>query len=91
MDAAAGGGGGGENKAKDERLRTVVEPATIKAFVAGLVIGNVNKGLLLGLTVGVLGGVYVQQNYPGMPDVTNAWKDLIKRWNRSSGDSNSKR
>lgn len=75
---------------KDERLRTVVAPATIKAFVAGLVIGNVNKSLLLGYSLGVLGGVLVQQNL-GAPDVARMLKDLKKRWKRTGGGSNSDR
>lgn len=84
-------GGGGEGSGKEERLKTVVAPATIKAFVAGLVIGNVNKGLLLGFTLGVLGGVLVQQNLGGVPDVANTWKDAMKRWKKTGGGSSSER
>ncbi len=69
---------------KDARLKAVVAPATIKAFVAGLVIGNVNKGLLLGFGLGVLGGVLLQQNTAGLPDVTNTWKDIKRRWNKTN-------
>lgn len=72
-------GGGDEERGGDERLRTAVSPTTIKAFVAGLVLGNINKGLLLGLTLGVLGGVFVQQNI-GVPNVAKTWNDFVKRW-----------
>ena len=76
---------GGED---DERLKTVVSPTTVKAFVAGLVLGNINKGLLLGFTLGVLGGVLVQQNIGGVPNVEKTWKDLVKRWKSTGGGSN---
>lgn len=77
-----------EGGGKDEKLKTVVAPATIKAFVAGLVIGNINKSLLLGFTLGVIGGVFVQQNYSGaVPDVVNTCKDFIKRWGKTGGGS----
>ena len=72
-------------------MKTVVSPATIKAFVAGLVLGNINKGLLLGLTFGVIGGVFVQQNFSGIPNVNNAWKEVLKRWKNTGGGSNSER
>ena len=81
---------GDSDGGKDEQQRNVIAPATIKAFVAGLVIGNINKGLLLGFTLGVIGGVFVQQNFAGVPDVSHTWRDLVKRWN-SSGGSNAKR
>jgi len=64
-------------------LKPFIEPSTIKAFVAGLVIGNINKGLLLGFTIGTLGGIFMQQNFTGIPDVSRFWKDLISRWNRT--------
>lgn len=81
----------GEGSGKNERVRTVVAPATIKAFLAGLVLGNINKRLLLGFTLGVIGGVFVQQNFGGVPDVAITWKDLMKRWNKTGGGSNSER
>ncbi len=71
---------------KNERdLRPMVNPRVIQAFVTGLVIGNLNKAMLLGFTIGALGGAFVQQNYPGVPDVVNTWKDVMRRWNKSSG------
>lgn len=84
-------GGGGEESG-GERLKTVVSPSTVKAFVAGLVLGNINKGLLLGLTVGVLGGVFVQQSFGrSVPNMANTWKDFMKRWKNTGGGSNSGR
>ena len=71
------GGGGGERK-----LRPVLEPAVLKAFVAGLVVGNMNKGLVLGFLLGAVGGVYIQQNFTQVPDVRGAWLDLKSRWKR---------
>lgn len=76
------------DQGEDERLKTAISPATVKAFVAGLVLGNINKGLLLGFTLGVLGGVFVQQNFGGVPNVEKTWKDLVKRWKNTGGGSN---
>ena len=80
MSSGAGedeGGGGGERK-----LRPVLGPAVLKAFVAGLVVGNMNKGLVLGFLLGAVGGVYIQQNFTQVPDVRGAWLDLMSRWKR---------
>lgn len=54
----------------------------LKAFVAGLVMGNLNKGLVLGFILGTMGGVYIQQNFVNIPDVRRAWVDLKNRWKR---------
>lgn len=78
------------DNSKDRSKKLIMEPSTVKAFVAGVIAGNLNKGLLLGFGLGVLGGIFVQQNIPGIPDLTNLWKDLIKRWNRTNGGSNSR-
>ena len=69
----------------------MVNPRVIQAFVAGLVIGNLNKALLLGFTIGALGGTFIQQNYPGVPDIADSWKDLMQRWNKGSGGGSSNR
>ena len=81
----------GEEEPRNEKLRTVIEPTTIKAFLAGLVIGNVNKQLLLGFAVGAVGGVFIQQNVAGVPDVAESWKDFIHRWNKTRGGSSSQK
>ena len=74
----------GEPGTEVERQRPLLEPSVIKAFVVGLVLGNVNKRLLLGFLVGAAGGVYVQQSYGAViPDVKRVWDDLKSRWNRS--------
>lgn len=74
---AANGEGGDERE-----LRPVLEPGVLKAFVAGLVVGNLNKGLVLGFMLGAMGGVYIQQNFSRVPDVRKAWLDLKGRWKR---------
>ena len=73
------------------RLKTVIEPSTLKALVAGIVIGNLNKGMLLGFTLGAVGGVFIQQNFAGVPDLEKSWKDLLHRWNKTGEDPSSKR
>ena len=82
-------GSGVPESSKDERLKSVIEPSTIKAFVAGIVIGNLSKNLLLGFTVGAVGGIFIQQNFAGVPDVRNFWRDLLNRWNKTNKGSNS--
>lgn len=76
-----------KNNGRD--LRPMMNPRVIQAFVAGLVIGNLNKALLLGFTIGALGGAFFQQNYPGVPDIADTWRDLVRRWNKSSGGGGS--
>lgn len=71
----------GQNSGERE-LRPVLEPGVLKAFVAGLVVGNLNKGLVLGFILGAMGGVYVQQNFVNIPDVRSTWLDLKNRWKR---------
>ena len=63
-------------------LNPVLEAGVLKAFVAGLVVGNLNKGLVLGFLLGSLGGLYIQQNFSKIPDVRGAWLDLKARWRR---------
>ena len=68
---------------QDNQLKPMLEPGIIKAFVAGLVVGNLNKGMMIGFLVGALGGIYIQQNIVGVPNVTKTWRDLMERWKRS--------
>lgn len=83
---------GDDAKSSSDSLKPVLEPSVIKAFVAGIVIGNINKGLLLGFFLGSCGGVYIQQNFAhSIPNVSKSWKDLINRWNKTGGGSNSER
>lgn len=80
------------NRSGRERdLRPMVSTSVIQAFVAGLVLGNLNKTVLLGFAIGALGGAFIQQNLPGVPDVNSTWKDFMKRWSKSTGGSNSNR
>ena len=82
-DRQGAGDVGGRSDAEGEReLRPVLEPGVLKAFVAGLVVGNLNKGLVLGFFLGVMGGVYIQQNFTQVPDVRGVWMDLKNRWKR---------
>ena len=68
---------------KERQLRPVLEPAVLKAFVAGVVVGNLNKGLVFGFLLGAVGGVYIQQNFMRqVPDVRATWQDLKSRWKR---------
>ena len=75
---------------EQKELKPVLEPSTIKAFVAGIVIGNLNKGVLLGFTIGALGGLFIQQNFTGIPNVSRTWKDLLNRWKETGRSSSEK-
>ena len=77
------GGSGGARNSGESQLRPMLEPGVIKAFVAGLVIGNLNKGMMMGFLIGALGGVYLQQNVAGVPNVAQSWRELMQRWNNS--------
>ena len=70
-------------EAQAQRLRPVLESGVIKAFVAGIVVGNLNKGMMLGFLVGALGGVYVQQTM-GAPDIAVNWRKLVEKWQTAS-------
>ena len=65
---------------ENSELRPVLEPGVLKAFVVGLVVGNLNKGLVLGFLLGAMGGVYAQQNFTQVPDVKSVWQDFKTRW-----------
>lgn len=71
---------GGEGEVRE--LKPVLEPGVLKAFVAGLIVGNLNKGLVLGFLLGSFGGVYVQQNFARIPNVRGVWMDMKDRWRR---------
>ena len=65
------------------QLKPMLEPGVIKAFAAGLIVGNLNKSMMMGFLVGALGGVYIQQNIAGVPNVITAWRDFVDRWKRT--------
>lgn len=72
-----------EEKERKETLKPVLEPGVLKAFVAGLIVGSLNKQLLLGFFVGGLLGAYLQQNRYGVPNVKDTWKDIVQKWDSS--------
>jgi hypothetical protein len=76
-------GSGGTRNGGESQMRPMLEPGVIKAFVAGLVVGNLNKGMMMGFLIGALGGVYLQQNIAGVPNVTQSWRELMKKWNNT--------
>ena len=76
-------GSGGTRNGGESQLRPMLEPGVIKAFVAGLVVGNLNKGIMMGFLIGALGGVYLQQNIAGVPSVTQTWRDLMQKWSNT--------
>ena len=77
--------GGGENRPGDVEKKPILDTSVLKAFVAGVIAGNLNKGLVLGFALGAVGGVYVQQNLSGVPDVRETWRALVQRWKEAGG------
>lgn len=77
-------GGRERDSAETTGARELEKPALdlslAKAFVAGVILANLGKGLLLGFLVGTLGGSYVQQNVTGVPDVAKTWRELKRKW-----------
>ena len=63
-----------------EKKKLLFDPTVIKAFLAGVVISHLSKNLLVGVLVGTLSGIYVQQNVSGVPSVTDSWKEFLKRF-----------
>ena len=69
--------------------RPTLQPNVIGAFVAGVVMANFNKNLLLGFVIGALAGSYAEQSLPGqLPDVRRFWFDLKQRWQDSRPRNN---
>lgn len=60
-----------------------LQTGVLKAFVAGVVLANLSKNLLLGFVIGGLGGAYLQQNFSKIPDLKATWRDLRRRWEQS--------
>ncbi len=67
----------------DDQLKPLMEPIVVKAFIAGLVLGNLNKGLMLGFVLGAAGGIFISQNSTNAPNISKVWSDAKERWNKS--------
>ena len=63
------------------------DPSFFKGIFAGVFFSHLNKRLTLGIVVGTLTGVYIQQNYEGIPNV----EDMPKRFVQSIRDAMSKK
>lgn len=61
-----------------------LQTGVLKAFVAGVVLANLSKNLLLGFVIGGLAGAYLQQNFSRIPDLKTTWRDLKRRWEQSN-------
>ena len=51
--------GGGENRPGDVEKKPILDTSVLKAFVAGVIAGNLNKGLVLGFALGA--AVYAEE------------------------------
>ncbi len=66
------------NSSRDKKE---ISGSFLKGFGAGVILSHVNKNLILGLLIGTLAGCYVQQNYTGIPDVSETaveWANTLK-------------
>ena len=69
--------GTGERK----ELKKLLTPNVVTAFFAGVLLANFNKNLILGMLVGGMAGVFVEQQCPNqLPNVRESWEDLKRRW-----------
>lgn len=71
---------------QDDKKKLTVGLPMVKAFFAGVVVSHLNKNLILGFVLGGLVGVYAQQNFSGVPDVAETWRDFKRRF-RGSGSN----
>ena len=71
-----------ENHSKD--TRPVLQPSVVTAFIAGVVLANFNKNLLMGFVVGGLVGAYAEQSFPKQfPNIKHLWRDIKRKWTES--------
>jgi len=75
--------GGEKNIEKDNRLKPLLDPMVMKAFIAGIIVGNLNKGMMVGFIVGAVGGIFVQQNNKDTPNLSKLWSDIKDKWIKS--------
>ena len=78
---------GGDRPTRYSEEKPELQTGVLKAFVAGVVLANLSKNLLLGFVVGGLGGAYLQQNFSKIPDLKATWRDLKRRWEQSRRDN----
>ena len=58
-------------------LRPKLQTNVVSAFIAGVVLANFNKNLILGVVVDTLAGAYAEQTFPGyFPNMKQFWLDL---------------
>ena len=75
--------GGDKNDGKDNGLKPLLDLAVMKAFVAGILVGNLNRGLMVGFILGAIGGIYIQQNNKAVPNVSKLWSEIKEKWSQS--------
>ena len=85
----------GKDKDVSSKLTTreiqepLLQPAVVTAFIAGIVLANLNKNLLLGYLLGGLTGTYIQQTYPyHIPNVKDTWSDIKRKWSQTKEQRN---
>ena len=76
------GDGQSSGNSESKKPLTVGLPM-VKGFIAGIVFSHLNKNLILGFLLGGLAGVYAQQNFSGLPDVAETFRDFMRRFKGS--------
>lgn len=72
-----------ENTRERRELKKALTPNVVTAFFAGVLLANFNRNLILGVLVGGVAGVFVEQQYHNqVPNVREAWEDVKRRWRR---------
>lgn len=70
-----------DDKDDSSRGKREISGSFLKGFGAGIILSHVNKNLILGLLIGTLAGCYLQQNYTGIPDVSETateWANTLR-------------
>ena len=59
----------------------------VKGFAAGLVVSHINKTLMLGVLLGTVSGIYVEQNYDSIPHVRTELRKILTMLQDAAGKS----
>ena len=55
----------------------------VKGFIAGVIFSHINKVFVLSAVVGVAGGMWVEQNISGVPNVKQVTSEWIRTFKKT--------
>ena len=85
-DAIRAWSGAGKMSEDRRQLKSVLSPNVVTAFLAGLLMGNLNKNLVLGFLVGGIAATIFEQNRRtgNLPNVCDVWQNLRSKWRETN-------